>query len=209
MTRPHERTPGTALALAGAVLFGAGMVGGNALVQLSTTGGSQLRERITAPGGYRLSAVAAAAAAVGVLLVVAAAVQVVTTTAARFVATAAAGAAGAALLLLAGLRYAAPELVDDTSGAAISPVFSALMSAGAFAAFVALGLALLAAPGPAGSVRMLGRAAGGCCLLGPLLAAVVSAADPGAGYGVALASTALAVLLVAGWGLSLAVALRA
>ncbi len=187
------------------------MVGGNALVQLSTSGSDDVRRvgaTVTDAGTYRLSAVATALCAAGVLLLLSAARPIRSRDAgddaASTVAFAAGAAACAALLVLAGLRYAGPDVAPAPDGSE-ADLLTAMASACSFAAFVALGLALLARPGPDGAVRVLGRVAGACCALGPLAAAAVGAADDGAGYGVALASTSVGVLLVTGWGLSLAV----
>lgn len=210
MAPPYRRPSGRGLALLATALFGGGMLGGNALVQRSTTpsdGATAVAETVTAAGTYRLSAVATSLAALGVLFLLAAArprpPDDDATGGADTVAVGAGGAAFVALLLLAGLRYAGPDLTSP--GGADADVLAAVSSACSFAAFVALGTALLARPGPHGAVRVLGRVAGACCALGPVLAATVAAADAGAAYGVALASTAVGVLLVSGWGLSLAV----
>lgn len=203
MTQPSQSAPGHRVALLGAVLFGTGMVGANTLVQLGAPGGAL---GAAAPAGsLRLAAVATAAAGLGVLLLTAAAATQMPAGWSRLTSTAAAGAAASALFLLAGLRYAAPELIaPSTEGSGMA----AATTACAFAAFVALGSALLVSPGPPGAVQGLGRAAGACCAAGPLLASLVALADEGASHGLAVASTALGVLLVTGWGLGLAVALR-
>ena len=205
---PDEPVAGPAArwAAVGAVLLGGGLVAGTALVRVSVTGAVSDLGQIGDPATYRLAAVATVAAAVGVLLLVAVAAGSAHGLA-RTVALAAAGSAAAALLLLSGVRYAAPDLARDLPD--VAPALTAgATSACAFAAFVALGLGVVAAPGPTGSVRGLGRAAGACCVLGPTAAALVAAADAGAGYGLALASTAIGVLLVTLWGLALALALR-
>lgn len=202
MAHSPEHSGGAVL---GALLFGGGLVGGNALVRIASVSGADDVTQLSDPGTYRLSAVATVAAACGVLLLSSAAARAGGAAAGDTGrgATASGGVAAAALLLMAGVRYAAPDLAQDAPDVAVA-VTTAATSACAFAAFVAIGVALLVAPGPAGSVRVLGRAAGGCCLAGPLVAAVVSALDAGAGYGVALTSTGLGVLLVTAWGLALA-----
>lgn len=194
------------VAAAGALLLSGGLVGGTALVRASVSGALGDLEQVGDPATYRLAAVATVAAAVGVLFLVGVSAGYATGPA-RTVATASTGSAAAALLLLAGVRYAAPDLAADLPDVAPALVTGAT-SACAFAAFVALGLGVVAAPGPTGSVRLLGRGAGWCCLLGPTAAALVGAADPGAGYGLALASTAIGVLLVTAWGLALALSLH-
>lgn len=215
MAPPPRRPVGGGLALVATALFGGGMLGGNALVLASSAtadGALRAGAAVTGAGTYRLSAIATALSAAGVLLLVAAArptsndvpQQEIGGAAGGTVAVAAAGAAGAALLLLAGLRYAGPDVAPTADGSE-ADLLAAMASACSFAAFVALGIALIARPGPAGAVRVLGRVAGACCALGPLAAAAAGAADTGAGYGVALASTAVGVLLVVGWGASLAV----
>ncbi len=206
-----ERDDGAAgrsagFAATGALLLGGGLVGGTALVRASVDGAVGDLEQIGDPATYRLAAVATVAAAVGALLLLGVSAGSARGLA-RAVATAAAGSAATALLLLAGVRYAAPDLAVDLPDVAPALTTGAT-SACAFAAFVALGLGVVAAPGPTGSVRVLGRAAGGCCVLGPTAAALVGARDAGAGYGLALASTAIGVLLVTAWGLTLAVSLR-
>lgn len=191
------------MALFGAVLFGPGMVAATTLAQLADRGDPLGGG--TPSASLRLAAVATAAAGVGVVLLAGASAGQAPGRSLRLAATSAAGAAASALFLLAGLRYAAPELVG--SGAYASPLAGAT-TACAFAAFLALGVAVLLSPGPPGIARGLGRAAGACCAGGPLLASVVSVADEGAGHGLAVAATALGVLLVTGWGLGLAVDLR-
>lgn len=198
--------PSARWAVVGAVLLGGGLVGGTGLVRVSVTGTVGDVERITDPATYRLAAVATVTAAVGVLLLVAVAARCAEG-AARSLAVGAGGAAAGALLLMAGVRYAAPDLARDLPDVAAALTTGAT-SACAFAAFVALGVAVIAAAGPTPSVRGLGRAAGACCVLGPTAAALVAAVDAGAGYGLALASTAIGVLLVTAWGLALALSLR-
>lgn len=205
---PDDRAAGRSagFAAAGAVLLGGGLVGGTALVRASANGAVGDLEQIGDPATYRFAALATAAAAMGVLLLVGVSAGSAHGLA-RTVATAAAGSAATALLLLAGVRYAAPDLAADLPD--VTPALTTgATSACAFAAFVALGLGVAAAPGPTGSVRLLGRAAGGCCVLGPTAAALVGVGDAGAGYGLALASTAIGVLLVTAWGLALALVLR-
>ncbi len=193
-------------AAAGTVLLAGGLVGGTALLRVPGSGAVGDLEQVSDPTAYRLAAVLTVAAAVGVLLLVTVAGRCADG-AARSVATGGAGAAAAALLLLAGARYAAPDLTGDLPDVAPA-LLAGATSACAFAAFVALGVAVVAAPGATPSVRGLGRAAGACCVLGPTAAALVAATDAGAGYGLALASTAIGVLLVAAWGLALARSLR-
>src|SRR6478609_7323984 len=107
-----SRTAGPAWgALAGAVLFGVGTVGGNALVQVSVDGWPDDAARLTDPATYRLAAPVTVAAALGLLLLVAVAVRCRPVS--RVVATAAGGAGAGALLLLAGVRYAVPDLARD------------------------------------------------------------------------------------------------
>ena len=202
----HGAGPSARWAAVGAVLLGGGLVGGTALLRASGTGAVGDLEQVGDPATYRLAAAATVAAAVGVLLLVSVAGRCAQGVA-RSVATAGAGSAAAALLLLAGARYAAPDLARDLPDVAPA-LLRGVPSACAFAAFVALGVGVVAAPGPTPSVRGLGRAAGACCLVGPTAAAIVGAKDPGAGYGLALASTAIGVLLVTFWGLALALSLR-
>lgn len=203
MTQPSPSHAEHRIALLGSGLFGPGMVGATTLVQLGGTGGAP--DTGTTAGSLRLAAVATAAAGLGVLLLAAAAASQTPGNSSRRASTSAAGAAAGALFLLAGLRYAAPEPISPGTDAA---GLAAATTACAFAAFLAMGLAVLISPGPPGAVRGLGRAAGACCAGGPLLAGVVSIADEGASHGLAVASTALGVLLVTGWGLGLALALR-
>lgn len=190
------------LAFTGAGLFVVGTVGSAALARLGTESTGFFRERIANAGAYRLSGLLGVATAFAVLLMIAAAHRWVSSPVRWTVAAVASGASVSLLLLAAAVRAVAPSYAFDTREA-YGQGMASIMAAATTAGLMALGVMVLATPGPPGTTRSLGRAAGAVLLGGQLIVIAASAADQGWGFGLSIVFGLLSTLLVVAWAAAL------